>query len=126
MVRRLSIRLIKSRQGQSIFELALLIGVVVTALLTIQTYVRRSLQARIHNATPSWSVSRGGVLVQEPMQYEPYYLQAPDATKVVSNAQVSVKTFGDYHVAPAGMTGNFTSETTQQPGAFQDEYPPRP
>lgn len=114
MIRRLSRRLIKKlRQGQSIFELALLMNVVVIALIAVQTYARRSLQARIHNATSS-------------MQYEPYYLHAPDATKAVSNAQVSVRTFGDYRITPTGMTGNFTSETTRQPGAFQDEYPPRP
>ena len=45
-----TMRIAGGQRGQSLIEYAILVGVVVTALSTVQTYVRRSLQGRLHDA----------------------------------------------------------------------------
>lgn len=54
--------------GQSLAEYALVIAMLVTAMLTIQTYVKRTLQARYRDAVDGAMTAIGA-----PTQYEPYY-----------------------------------------------------
>lgn len=68
--------LFKNNKAQSTAEYAILIGVVVGALIAMQVYVRRSLQAKT-----KWAVDMAGDLTTIPnadtttlnKQYEPYY-----------------------------------------------------
>jgi Flp pilus assembly pilin Flp len=65
-------KLLKNKKAQNTAEYALLISLVVAAIIAMQTYAQRSLQARIRDA--------GNYLVQQTTalgataQYEPYYL----------------------------------------------------
>lgn len=70
--------LLKRKEGQSTVEYALIIGVIVAALVGMQTYVKRGLQARYHDGMNflSTEVSTGtdGVAALGATgQYEPYY-----------------------------------------------------
>ncbi len=54
--------------GQHLIEYALLFAVVVGALVAIQVYVKRTLQARYRAV-----VDAAAVAISAPTQYEPYY-----------------------------------------------------
>ena len=72
-------RLIKNKKAQNTAEYAILIALVVGAIIAMQTYSQRALQARVKdastlmtdsgpvNATTNWGMRSG-------RQYEPYYL----------------------------------------------------
>lgn len=70
------------KEGQSTVEYALIIGVIVAALVGMQTYVKRGLQARYHDgmnflATEVATAPDGVAALGATGQYEPYY-QASD------------------------------------------------
>ena len=61
----------QDRSGQSLAEYAILLGVVVVALITMQAYARRGLQARYRTV-----VDGAMKAIRAPTQYEPYYASA--------------------------------------------------
>ena len=66
-------RILKNRKGQNTAEYALLISLVVAAIIAMQTYAQRALQARIRDASLYMKNNTSGLGNTE--QYEPYYLQ---------------------------------------------------
>jgi len=72
--------LIKLKKAQSTAEYAILISVIVGAALAMQVYIKRSLQAKIHDAGIALSETSGdingdGVVLGTTKQYEPYYAE---------------------------------------------------
>lgn len=70
--------LINLRKAQSTAEYAILISVIVGAALAMQVYVKRSLQAKMHDAgvalsSVSCDVTGDGTTIGTTKQYEPYY-----------------------------------------------------
>lgn len=69
----------RGRLGQSTAEYALLFGVAITAIVAMQVYVKRGMNARFKDATDSatdavWAkLGNGGAPPKEATQYEPYY-----------------------------------------------------
>ena len=61
-----------NRKGQNTAEYALLISLVVAAIIAMQTYAQRALQARIRDA--SLYMVNGTSPLGTTDQYEPYYL----------------------------------------------------
>ena len=57
-----------AERGQSLVEHAILLGVVLAALITMQTYAKRGLQARYRSVSDAATKAIGA-----PTQYEPYY-----------------------------------------------------
>jgi hypothetical protein len=78
------------KRGQSIAEYAVLLGLVVTALVTIQVYARRGIQARVRSGTDALTniaatiSSTGDASLTTNFvsrsQYEPYYTEASNET----------------------------------------------
>ena len=66
-------RILKNRKGQNTAEYALLISLVVAAIIAMQTYAQRALQARIRDASLYMKNATNALGNTE--QYEPYYLQ---------------------------------------------------
>jgi Flp pilus assembly pilin Flp len=72
---------LKNKKGQHFAEYALLIALVVAAIIAMQTYAERAMQARIHDAgmymanATSFTDSNGDKMGNE-TQYEPYYMQS--------------------------------------------------
>ena len=64
-------KLRKRVRGQSTAEYAILISLVVAAVIAMQTYAKRALQARIRGAATYMTNQMGNRT-----QYEPYYLQS--------------------------------------------------
>ena len=64
------LRLLRNKRAQSTAEYAILIGLVVAALLAMQTYVKRGLNAKMRDATDTFATTVG---LGATTQYEPYY-----------------------------------------------------
>jgi len=69
---------IKHMKGQSTVEYAIILGVVVTGLIAMQTYVKRGLQARYHDGTEFLANQTDAI--GNLTQYEPYYLDSDYTT----------------------------------------------
>lgn len=70
--------LMKFKKAQSTAEYAILISVIVGAALAMQVYIKRSLQAKMHDAgvaltDVSADITGDGVVLGTMKQYEPYY-----------------------------------------------------
>lgn len=74
-------------KGQSTAEYAILIALVVAAIIAMQTYAKRALQAKVRDAVvymKDQTTSLGNTI-----QYEPYYLQSNfQVTRQQNQAQV--------------------------------------
>ena len=68
-------KLNRTKKGQNTAEYALLIALVVAAIIAMQTYAQRTLQARIRDAS-QYLVGQTTGLGGNTTQYEPYYLQS--------------------------------------------------
>lgn len=72
-------KLIKNKKAQNTAEYALLIALVVAAIIAMQTYAQRALQARVRDASSFLTSLQGGGDVGNYLgntaQYEPYYLE---------------------------------------------------
>ena len=70
-------KLIKNKKAQNTAEYALLIALVVAAIIAMQTYAQRALQARIRDAsTYLTNLTTTGATIGNTAQYEPYYLES--------------------------------------------------
>jgi len=75
--------ILRNRKAQTTAEYAILIGLVVAALVAMQTYVKRGLQGRMKDATDT--LVTGTTNLGNTTQYEPYYLQTVTNTTGTSN-----------------------------------------
>lgn len=74
-------------KGQSTAEYAILIALVVAAVIAMQTYAKRALQARIRDASIYMVEQTDGIGTTP--QYEPYYLETQfDVTRHSNSAQI--------------------------------------
>ena len=68
------LRILRNKKAQTTAEYAILIGLVVAALVAMQTYVKRGLQGRMKDATDR--VATENTAIGQTKQYEPYYLSS--------------------------------------------------
>jgi Flp pilus assembly pilin Flp len=66
-------KLMKNKKAQQTAEYALLISLVVAAIIAMQTYAQRTIQARIRDASAQLTKSTSAL--GNTAQYEPYYLE---------------------------------------------------
>jgi len=69
-------RYLRNKVGQNTAEYAILIGVIVAAVIAMQLYVRRGMQARIKDAVDGSMNVDGGDSIFTTAQYEPYYMDS--------------------------------------------------
>ena len=65
-------KLMKNKKAQQTAEYALLISLVVAAIIAMQTYAQRTIQARIRDASQKLTIQTNELGWTN--QYEPYYL----------------------------------------------------
>lgn len=94
----------KAKKGQNVAEYAILIALVVGAVVAMQRFAQRGLQARIRDAT-QWMV-RETVDLGNTAQYEPYYSQSAYQTERTSEE------FRGFDAGEAESLG--TSRTTRR------------
>ena len=96
------------RQGQTTAEYAVVIGVAIAAVVAMQVYVRRGLQAKM-KGTADYFSTQGANGAATNKQYEPYYTQSNYA--VTQNRSSVDKVEAGGAVNRTGIT-----ETTQRSG----------
>ncbi len=74
----------KLKKAQSTAEYSILFALVVAAALGMQTYMKRSVQAKMHDAgvaltSVSADITGDGVILGTTRQYEPYYEETKQA-----------------------------------------------
>src|SRR3989338_5551466 len=88
-------------KGQSTAEYAILIALVVAAVIAMQTYAKRALQARIRDASV-YLINQTANLGST-AQYEPYYLESNFA--VTRNQDTDMFLIGNQQLGSVGMNG---------------------
>lgn len=77
-------KLFKNKKAQNVAEYAILIALVVGAIIAIQTFAKRALQARVRDASQYMTTTMDfdglGGQTYNTAQYEPYYLQSESNT----------------------------------------------
>jgi len=69
-------KLIRNKKAQQTAEYALMISLVVAAVIAMQTYAQRSIQAKVKGVADYMTSDAPGGLGAADQQYEPYYLQS--------------------------------------------------
>lgn len=96
------------RRGQTTAEYAVVIGVVIAAVVAMQVYVKRSLQAKTADAT-NYLASQETNVTGNLTQYEPYYV---DSSYQVSQDTASTDQFSTGGtVSRTGISETTTRET---------------
>lgn len=107
-------KLIKNKKAQQTPEYALLISLVVAAVIAMQTYAQRTIQARIRDAAGYLTTETSALGTSN--QYEPYYLET-DYNVIRDDTEVELQT------QRADNSGLFqidvTSNRTRAAGGFQ-------
>ena len=107
----------RRRSGQSTAEYAILIAIVIAAVVGMQVYVKRGLQAKEKHVTDHFTSAKGsgaGALTAATSQYEPYYAQSNFVVGQNEMQDVSYKAGG------AVLRDITKDQTTRQGGSVQD------
>ena len=109
-------KLHRKRKGQSTVEYAIVLGVIVGALIAMQTYVKRGLQAKYRDTTLFMTQELNGVngFNYATQQYEPYYLVSQYSSWSNSSVVENVTARG-----ATNKTG-IASSTDRNAGGYQE------
>jgi len=111
------------RRGQSTGEYAVLIGLVIAAVVGMQVFVKRGMQAKMANVVERY-IDKGDYddeITDTHRQYEPYYLGDSSTTATRSGSRTVATT--TVEGSTASMDTTITAETTTRDGAqsYTDE-----
>ncbi|MCR4337119.1 MAG: hypothetical protein NUV91_04860 [Candidatus Omnitrophica bacterium] len=109
-------KLLKNKKAQQTAEYALLISLVVAAVIAMQTYAQRTIQARIKDASQYLTAQTSAL--GSTNQYEPYYASS---SYTVSRADATTEILGRNTAGTGGLTRMDTlSNRTREKGGRQD------
>jgi hypothetical protein len=116
------LHLLRDKKAQSTAEYAILIGLVVAALLAMQTYVKRGLNARMKDATDVFAtnLTTAGLKSNHGAQYEPYYFNQNLTSGQIGSETKNLSTGGgEWHGFNTTSTrsGNTTITAPTAPAA---------
>ena len=106
-------------RGQSTAEYAIVFGVVLAALVAMQVYVKRGVNARLKDVSDSavttmWNKLGKGAPVANDLQYEPYYTASDYTVTQATARKESVLTGGIVETSDiVETTGRTGSQTTK-------------
>lgn len=98
----------RNRKGQNTAEYALLLGLVVSAAIAMQTYVKRNLQGGVKYAVDRGLAKDAASITNGDNQYEPYYLQSDYQTTVGDHTDTEMTSSG------GGVSRTFASDTQKK------------
>lgn len=107
-------RLKKRIRGQSTAEYAVVIALVVAAVIAMQTYVKRGLQARMRDA--SIKLVEETNYLGNAIQYEPYYLESNFG---VSREQSSITQLNQELNGVGGPRMDTSANVRREAGGYQ-------
>ncbi|MFH1655289.1 MAG: hypothetical protein ABH954_01605 [Candidatus Omnitrophota bacterium] len=123
------LKLLRNRKAQNTAEYAILIGLVVGAVIAMQTYIKRNLQASIKHvvdkAKSADSQDIFGTSRARSEQYEPYYLESAFQTSTTGHSDV-VEYLGDGAVSHQLPTDKTVTRTGYQKQKAAVEPAPAP
>jgi uncharacterized protein (UPF0333 family) len=114
------IKLRKKSKAQTTAEYAILLGLVIAAAVAMQVYVKRGIQARMHDASRSLANQTSTLDMGQnaEYQYEPYYLNSSYVVNRGTSGGVTVDRGGNVtgnEISNVARTGNtvygFTNAT---------------
>jgi len=105
------IKMARFRKAQSTAEYAILFSLVVGAALAMQVYIKRSIQAKMHDAGVALTqvtddITGDGINLGTTMQYEPYYKEQ-EFSEVARDTQAETTTV-------TGIGGNVQEDSSQE------------
>ena len=111
------------RKGQSTVEYGVLLGVIVGAIIAMQTYLKRSLQAKQKDASDLLTSVEGNIQVGSKnvgtlgttAQYEPYYLVRHQQRELIEDESENVLSAG-------GETTSTKKQTSKDRSAVMYKY----
>ncbi|MDD3374209.1 MAG: hypothetical protein PHY73_00605 [Candidatus Omnitrophica bacterium] len=110
-------RFLKNKKAQNVAEYAILIALVVGAIIAMQTFVKRTMQGRLRDAsqylTDNSNFGAGGATTYSTGQYEPYYTQSNYATTRTANEMQAVT---------AGQASLISNTDTTRTGSSNTMY----
>ena len=106
-------KLMKNKKAQNTAEYAILIALVVAAVVAMQIYAQRALQARIRDASVYMANSAGQGILGNTLQYEPYYLS--------SDYQVLTQTDERQELGADKNQRSNNNTRTRDKGGFQNQ-----
>ncbi|MFZ5800495.1 MAG: hypothetical protein ACOY3D_03835 [Candidatus Omnitrophota bacterium] len=96
-------------KAQSTAEYAILLGLVIAAAAAMQIYMKRGLQARVHDASKSLvnqtAALDAGLGEENKYQYEPYYLNSEIIVDRTTNAYSRMERQGNIDADSMETTG---------------------
>lgn len=106
-------KLRKNKKAQQTAEYALLISLVVAAVIAMQTYAQRTIQARIRDASQFLVMQSSAGLngMGNTQQYEPYYL---DTQYEITRGETSTETQDTF-----GYSKDSSTDRTRKKGGRQ-------
>lgn len=111
------------RRAQSTGEYAILIGLVIAAVIGMQVFVKRGLQAKTKNvveyfADNATTTGTGSATLTKDTQYEPYYLD--DTQNIVERSGSRTISTTTISGSTAKITTGLNNETTtRKSGSYQ-------
>jgi hypothetical protein len=78
-------------RAQSVSEYSIGVAVIILAIITMHTYVRRGLQGRYADLVDHVAMQAS---LSSKTQYEPYYLETDHTIKQDRNVEVDIKEYG--------------------------------
>ncbi len=101
--------MLRHRKAQSTAEYVIVLGLIVAAVIAMQTYVKRGFQGRIKDAVDYVDNGDGSSVSFATKQYEPYYLESSFTSERSSE--------DTENLAEQGAVTRTSTETSQRSGA---------
>jgi len=118
---------LKNKKAQSTAEYAVLLGLVIGAVVTMQVYVKRSLQAKVKDASDLLTLQTGDVsghALATTEQYEPYYLSREQRQTLARDKTEKTVNVGGDATSTIGKT--LTQDSIVRYRAYEEEAAPTP
>ena len=115
---------LKNKKAQSTAEYAVLLGLVIGAVVTMQVYVKRSLQAKVKDASDLLTLQTGdvsGKTLATTSQYEPYYLSREQRQTLDRDKTEKTVNVGGEATSTIGKT--LTQDSIVRYRAYQEAEP---
>ncbi|MFC1657764.1 hypothetical protein ACFL1D_00045 [Candidatus Omnitrophota bacterium] len=101
------------RRGQSVSEYTICVAVIILAMITIQSYVKRGLQGRYADLVDRTARQVSPSSARPITQYEPYYVHEYSKAEQGREIDVVVNTDGRQRIAFSGSLDDFAGESVR-------------
>ncbi|MCM8782804.1 MAG: hypothetical protein NC909_00180 [Candidatus Omnitrophica bacterium] len=106
-------KILNYKRAQTLTEYAILLGIIATAIIAMQVYVKRGLQGRVKDGTDY--LGQQTMAIGSTGQYEPYYIEQDFTTGRSSQQTETLETGG-------GVRRDVTADITNRSGYQKYQY----